>query len=1235
MLNRILQWNVRGVRARHQDISVLIKEQDPSCICLQELKLPNNSKFNICNLYKSYLKLPNDNEIPKGGTMIAVKTSISHHHIQLNTNLQAVAVSFASGNIKSLCSIYLPPDELIPEDQMSELVDQLPRPTLIVGDLNAHNPLWYDQRLDRRGEKIQELMEAEELIALNEDYPTYYRSHDQVTSSIDLTLITNTSALDFNWSIMDDPHGSDHYPILITAHQPSPPEYTERYNMNKADWNKFKEQAKTTRRVTEIPNINQACEHITNIIIAASNLAIPKTKVNGMQRPCLPWWTSECKTERSKVRSAFKTMKRNPNPTTIRIYRRRLALKVRTYRQAKQKSWREYISKLTAKTPSSKIWQKIRKLQGKYTQKPYPNLKKDQTIITTHKEVANIFVNHYAQISTAKDEHKIPQYIDQDDNPNDKAINLNFSKRELEDALHQLEERKSSGEDQINNAMLKNLPTTSKQYLLDFFNRMWTQGSFPQDWKTSIILPILKTGKEQSNPKNYRPISLTSNICKLLEKMVNNRLIWFLEKSQKLSPQQYGFRPGRSTIDPIAALTTDILNGFKERKTTTAVFFDFEKAFDTISRQTIISNLKEIGVTGNMLNFIHNYLKDRSIKVKIGNTLSDKHMTTAGVPQGGVLSATLFIVAINTILDNLHTDVKGSLYADDLIIYHTSKMVRTSSRLLQNTIHRLENWARAVGLRFSPTKSEVVHFWRDIRGGATRDYPALELYNKELPTKDSTKFLGLILDRALNFKSHIHSLKGETYRALNILRVVTGVNYGADRKTLMRLYWAIGRSKIEYGSQVYSSASSSTLKKLDPVDNEALRISTGAFRSSPATSLQVEAGSPPLEFQREQLVLKYMLKLESHPEYTKMLNVLDKTNDSKYNNDHQHMVPVGTRARKMKQNLEFDPDPIQGLMGETPPWHLKEIKICKDGVTHTKKNTPSHHVKQNFLSHLAKHSQTMHVFTDGSKSKEGVGFGVVHGHNYTNRAIGTLPGEASIFTAELHAIIKALSIIENSTNLGWTVFSDSQASIQAISQQNPKHPLVQSIQTILSRLHNQHKNISFCKVPSHVGILGNEAADRAANEAQKLPGFHTSRIPHTDYHLPIRRNMMMKWQHIWDHIDDNALTENKLKKSKPKVIPWKSIPGSNRKNEVKLTRLRIGHTRLTHGYYMSRGRPPECTYCGMTPLTTEHFLTNCQTTRPLRNQLKLPNNLQKLLGEECSVAPLIEYLQKIRVFDEL
>ena len=110
---------------------------------------------------------------------------------------------------------------------------------------------------------------------------------------------------------------------------------------------------------------------------------------------------------------------------------------------------------------------------------------------------------------------------------------------------------------------------------------------------------------------------------------------------------------------------------------------------------------------------------------------------------------------------------------------------------------------------------------------------------------------------------------------------------------------------------------------------------------------------------------------------------------------------------------------------------------------------------------------------------------------------------------------------------------------------------------------------------------------------------------------------------------------NKLKRIKHQVRPWASIPGGNRRNEVKITRLRIGHTRLTNGHYLSRGRPPECAHCGTTPLTTKHFLTECRVTKHLRDQMNLPNDLQKLLGEKCPVDSLMNYLKEIRILDDI
>ena len=532
MIDKILQWNVNGYRSRKQELSLVLQEEDPSCVCLQELKILNNYQFaDPSNLYKTYLKIPenNENNMAKGGVLIAVKSTIPHSHLPLDTNLQAVAVSFPKGKLKSLCSIYLPPSINIEATHLHEMVTQLPKPTLIVGDFNAHSPLWYDNISDLRGAQIEDLINTEDLIPLNENHPTFYRTFDQATSNIDLALISNHSAMDYSWNISEDLNGSDHYPIMISAVQPSSPQYTEKWNIEKANWDKFQELATTTKKVQTIANIEEAYIHLKDTILTASKVSIPQTKISNMKRPCLPWWTTDCAIERRKTRSAYRHMKRNHNPTTVRTYRRRLAIKVRTFRKAKTLSWRNYVSKLQAKTPTSQVWQKIRKISGKYTPKPHPILKIHGSNITSHKEVADAFAKHYASISSTRNQQQMPHYLLTDNRSEDPALNLDFNMRELEGSLQQLEAKKATGQDKIENSMLKNLPSISKCYMLDLFNKLWNEGTIPKEWKTSVILPILKPGKDASNPRSYRPISLTSCICKLFERMVNARLEWSMQ----------------------------------------------------------------------------------------------------------------------------------------------------------------------------------------------------------------------------------------------------------------------------------------------------------------------------------------------------------------------------------------------------------------------------------------------------------------------------------------------------------------------------------------------------------------------------------------------------------------------------------------------------------------------------------------------------------------------------------
>ena len=197
--------------------------------------------------------------------------------------------------------------------------------------------------------------------------------------------------------------------------------------------------------------------------------------------------------------------------------------------------------------------------------------------------------------------------------------------------------------------MLKHLPPKSLKTLLAIFNDIWETGKFPESWELATIIPIPKPGKDHAEPTNHRPIALTSCICKTLERMINTRLVWYLEFNNLISPVQSSFRSERSTNDNLVRLETFIRDAFVKKVHVVAVFFDLEKAYDTTWKYGILRDLHEFGVKGRLANFVESFLANRSIKVRVGSTFG----LSQGVPQGSILSTTLFNIKINRIMNCL------------------------------------------------------------------------------------------------------------------------------------------------------------------------------------------------------------------------------------------------------------------------------------------------------------------------------------------------------------------------------------------------------------------------------------------------------------------------------------------------------------------------------------------------------------------------------------------------------
>merc|ERR1712237_73468 len=218
-------------------------------------------------------------------------------------------------------------------------------------------------------------------------------------------------------------------------------------------------------------------------------------------------------------------------------------------------------------------------------------------------------------------------------------------------------------------------------------------------------------GKDPQDPSNFRPIALTSCICKTVERMVNERLIYFLESNNLLTKFQAGFRANRSTIDQLVRLDTFIKDAFLNKEHVVGVFFDLAKAYDTTWKYGIMKDLHKLGLRGNLPIFIQNFLTERTFTILLLGTLySDTFDQEEGVPQGAILSTTLFNVKLNDIARGLPQGVQCSLYVDDFIIFYRTKSSLTAERVLQKAIDHVVKWTTENGFTVSPTKTVGMHF---------------------------------------------------------------------------------------------------------------------------------------------------------------------------------------------------------------------------------------------------------------------------------------------------------------------------------------------------------------------------------------------------------------------------------------------------------------------------------------------------------------------------------------------
>ena len=800
-----------------------------------------------------------------------------------------IAITLSNNTKLTIVNVYVPPDVTRKPVDFQSLLDQLPQGEFVFcGDFNAKHVLWGSPRNDCRGISLCSIIEENDLCVLNDESPTFVGGNAS-PSHLDLTLCTLGMANRCDWQVHEDETlGSDHLLIELCIQCETTREvYNGKPNwkIKEADWANFRVGCLGWKEEDIIDaNIDVYAANITSAIIGAADDSIPKTS-GGQSRIRKPWWSPECQKAVNERKKALRLRKRHYNEVNHQNYLKLKYAARDTIRKAQSGHWMTFCNALNQNTQTGAVWKKLNAMNGKRRSFNIPNLKNGDEYVTNGNEKADLLAKAFADAS--RDENQSPEFLKRKEifysqhpsleiEPNEgaKPINLPFSEEELNKALS-LKKDSAAGEDKVKYSMLKHLPRNAKRILLNFFNTSWLAGEVPKEWRKANVIPLPKPGKERTKAESYRPVSLTSTLCKTLETMVNIRLQFYLESNRLIDENQSGFRKGRSTTDHLVRLQQVMSQALLSGNLLCVVFVDLTKAFDLVWLDGLLFKLGRIGITGIMFRWIKSFLSDRRIQVNVGRFLSAVQTLENGTPQGSVISPTLFNIMINDIQKSSYLDAKTELakFADDSTIWRKGRNFCELQKNMQKALDKFMAWANDWGFKVSEKKTVGMLVSRDR--GISR--MTLCMNGKTIEFKDQTKFLGVIFDRRLTWKPHIDETVDRCTKILNLMRKITGSTWGANRVTLMMVYRALIRSVLDYGSLAFMNCAPLLLRKLDTIQYKALCIATGVGQGTGREALLQEVGELPLSLRRKELATRYWAKISQLGERSPTFVSLQKT----------------------------------------------------------------------------------------------------------------------------------------------------------------------------------------------------------------------------------------------------------------------------------------------------------------------------------------------------------------------
>ncbi len=848
------------------EIALLLKQsaQSPLVLGLSETWLSKRNATSLVTFenyrqpFRKDRNIKTNGRSKRGGGMLVYVSKLLHakRRPDIESEIEAVWVEISGKNVPHslVCNFYRPPQSRKPFfDVLSSQIEKAKEcglPIFLLGDLNVDllnttNP--YIAEVS----KLQKSYDLHQLISM----PT------RVTCSSS-TLIDHIYCSNADYVIEAKSHPcplSDHNivycRIVSTTEKHEKPTSVRFYHnyrkitnenlimfFSNIYWNQYYEQK----------DINQKWLWLRNILLLARDSLAPKRKVRSQRRRRSDQWETQ----------EIQELRRECNLALLRWKNSRgLAEKTDFLRKKHDLESKKldvkssfYKNKCTAACDSKSRWRVINDLLGKTAKSSSCEaLIYNGKTIRKHSDIADVFNNFFTRVGDVNLKRKKMCLSKILASCNLEGFRFHpVSPNSVLKLLTTLNISKPAGPDELSPEFLRKVSIYIYQPLTHLFNQCITENVFPDTWKLANVTPVYKKGNSD-DPSNYRPISVTSAISKIFEKIICMQLSKYLETNSLISPNQFGYREKMSTEDAIVQIVEDSKNALNQKKHTAVVFLDLSKAFDTVQHEILLQYLSKLNLGPSAVSLISNYISNRKQRVRLSGGYSDWLPLSSGVPQGSLLGPLLFLVYVNDIAKSIDKS-KVISYADDTALYFSSESKSDLIKIVNTDLTRLTNYLSSLSLKVNVSKTKLLI----ISKSNTKDFQDVKIGKKILNPVNEADYLGITIDKNLNFKSQMQKVINRMAVANSTISHISKL---INKPTRRLLYYSLVHSQL-YCSTVWQYCTDKTLyRRFLRQQNWSLRLIENRQNRQSVEDLKTNRNYIPFEVCLAVSTVKFIHKL--------------------------------------------------------------------------------------------------------------------------------------------------------------------------------------------------------------------------------------------------------------------------------------------------------------------------------------------------------------------------------------